>query len=267
MSPDHQPQILWQAHPSIGPNQLRVTTLIHDKPRLHPEVQAAIEEKAASKKIARNGTLASLVEFESSATGLHITTGLTNYVTQVGINANYQDPRISRHPDSLRHGSLVLSALVISSDGFIVLGNRPMGKDHTIPGIIGGTANRDEKTGPLTEGVHYFNLINSEVEEELGVHPDETLTALLALLINPLSGRPLLLFLSKSSLSKSQVSQRFSEGGNKAEHESLYFLPADIDSVKAFLKQHPSDLSTTLATIDALSFYLLHYEQIRQAAI
>lgn len=253
-------EILWYKFPPIGSGELKVKTLVGYKPKLHPDTIEAMKEKLAKTTIKHDGILASFLGIDPTKEGLQLRTGLTHYSTQVGINVNWRDPRIQRHPDSLYHGGIVLSSIILTSDCHIILGNRPV-DDHTIPGIIGGTANRDEIVGPLTEGIHYFNLMNSEINEELGL---ESENKLVALLVNQNSGRPLLLFLTHIKFNKTEVLELFQEKGNKSEHPSLYSLPTDKKSVRTFLRQHPNDSLTTLATIDALSFYLEHYDEIQK---
>ena len=239
-------EVLWASSHPIGPENLTLKVVIDDAPNLPPDI--IIPE------ISGNKQMLGLIAVTGTSENPVLTTKLTDYRNHVGTNlnqGNFEKIRAT-HPELLANG-IVVCSLIFTSDNRLVLGNRMNG----LPGVIGGTLNTDEKR-PMTYSYHLFMHMEDEIQEELGWSENEfesASTRLLGIVLNGKKLRPLLVFVTSTSLTSDEINQIFNDRGNKEEHTGLIFLENTPQNLSQFLADHPNDASTTLATLDSLKLY------------
>jgi len=213
----------------FGPHQ--VYAWLMDEPFDPGEEAAAAIEAEWTSRLAEtearggvlfDGPLARLASWEVSGGTLRLGLQLTGYKTFVG--TNLRDPSL---PAERRADPLGNSAVILTSDGKIVLGRRS-GRVHGHPGLlhcIGGHV----EPGRRADGglIDTFADIVDEVTEELNVEPGQIREMVcLGLLRDSASRQPEQIFTCKLDMAFAQLRPRGEE------HDELVALdnsPAGID--------------------------------------
>ncbi len=181
-----------------------------------------------------NSRLARLVRADASTTGLHLRLGDTCYRDFLGTNV-FNAPEVARLNPAFLADAVGTSSIVLTSDGFLVLGRRSdrvalhAGYLHTFGGML-------EAADRRADGYDLFGGVRREVMEELGVGESEIGGVVLTGLARDRAIRqPEILFDLCLSLTRAELSARFHPGLSDGEHTAIEFLPDDPEAIVRFL--------------------------------
>ena len=181
-----------------------------------------------------NGRVGRLVGLEAADTSLRLTIGETNYREFLGTNL-FHAAEVTRIDAAFRADALGTSALVLTSDGFAVLGLRSRnvayhaGWLHTLGGLL-------EEADWTAQGYDLRASMYRELKEEVGVEAAEISDmALTGLVRDRAISQPELLFDVAVRMTRGQIRARF-EARNDAEHTDLVFVPDDPQGAAEFLR-------------------------------
>ena len=146
----------------------------------NPEIEKLIEhawaeqsrQAAGDGRNLFNGRLCRLINCETQGDTLQITLGEVSYKEVVGTNYTNAQLRYVHGPEVLAN-PLGVSAAVVSSDGYVVLGRRSRkvffhgGRVHPVAGTVDPPARPDQVPDP-------FDAMQTEIAQELGMSADAT---------------------------------------------------------------------------------------------
>lgn len=197
------------------------------------EVESAIAQEEG--RMLYNGRLGRLAGLEASVTMLTLKLGPTNYRDFLGTNL-FHAADVSRIGSVLRADALGISGLVLTSDGFAVLGVRGRkvvfhaGYVHTFGGLL-------EDGDRKPEGYDLIGSLRRELQEELGLSHSEikhiTVTGMVrdrAIL------QPELVFDVLTQCTRAELAARF-DPKSDPEHTEWVFVADDPEAAVEFLRQ------------------------------
>ena len=189
-----------------------------------------------------NSRLARLVRAEASAPRpcsllgrtVHLRLGDTCYRDFLGTNV-FNAAKVARINPAFLADAVGTSSIVLTSDGFLVLGRRSdrvtlhAGYLHTFGGML-------EAADRRADGYDVFGGVRREVIEELGVGESEIGSVVLTGLARDRAIRqPEILFDLGLTLTRAELSARFHPGLSDGEHTAIEFLPDDPEAIVRFL--------------------------------
>jgi 8-oxo-dGTP pyrophosphatase MutT (NUDIX family) len=160
--------------------------------------------------------------------------GDTCYRDFLGTNL-FNAAKVARINPAFLADAVGTSSIVLTSDGFLVLGRRSdrvafhAGYMHTFGGMLEAA---DRRTG----GYDLFGGLKREVMEELGVCEGEIGSVVLTGLARDRAIRqPEMLFDLGVTLTRMELSARFHPGLSDGEHTAIEFVPDDPEAIIRFL--------------------------------
>ena len=257
----------------------QVAVEMSDVPRSSdPVVERAIDE-AWGRELERakregtllyDGRLGRLIQAEATTTGVRFRLGHTSFREFIGTHVAHMEGTAIVGAEHLAN-PLGISALPITTDGFIVLGRRGFGVRvhggclHPFGGMLEAADLRPDGSYDI------FGSAARELGEELGLAGDEiTELAIVGLIRDRALDQPELVFDASLRLSRSQLEAKFDGDFSDAEHTRIEFVPDDRASFVPFLAD--ADLVTPVA-LGALLVHGRHrwgtlwFESITKSAI
>jgi hypothetical protein len=222
----------------------QLTQMFSDAPRPStPALDALIARTwEASRSLAQaddtllfNGRLIRLMRASADRNTLHLELGSTDYRDFCGTNIHNAHSIALDQPESLAN-PLGISAIPVTSDGWIVLGRRGEGVAfhaghlHTIGGIV-------EQADRRADGeVDVFGAVLRELAEELCVRSEEIeRLAIEALVRDREILQPELLFEVGLSVSREDLCGRFDRQATGQEHSAIEFILDEPEAILPFL--------------------------------
>ena len=213
------------------------------------------EQLAAARRDGRwlvNGRLCRLIECQAGNGVLHLTLGEVSYKEFVGTNLTNAPLRYVHGPEVLAN-PLGVSAAIVSSDGFLLLGRRSRlvfthgGRLHPIAGIV----QPPDVAGNLPNP---FQAIAEEIEEELGL-PGEALrlSECLGMIRDKQIVQPELIFDVRVDAGEAEIRRSAAGAADALEHEEIVATRDQPGAVVAFVREHAGELTSA-----ALAMLLLH---------
>lgn len=182
-----------------------------------------------------NGRVGRLITLEPSKSALHFVLGETCFRDFLGTNLFHADEVARINPVFLAD-ALGISALIITRDGFLVLGRRSRKvlfhaeHLHTFGGLL-------EDADRTPQGYDLVGSARRELGEELGVTTGEATSMMVTGLVRDRAIlQPELVFDVNVTLTHSDLKDRF-EARHDDEHTALEFIVDEPDSLVAFLRQ------------------------------
>src|SRR5882724_1776693 len=164
---------------------------------------------------------------------LILRTSLTSYSEFLGTNLSHPD-----WPDSSLANPIGVSGIVLTEDGYLVLGVRAanLGEYCGYIDTIGG--NLSPTLHVTNDEIDPFKAFSSEVEEELSIESGQIRSQLLTgLWRNAETMRPELVFRANVSADRISVGQRGHE------HTELIFLSSTPADIIEFCRQHAAEMT------------------------
>jgi len=196
-----------------------------------------------------NGLVATFEQAEKVGDQLKVSLGMTDFKAFYGTNlSNYQ----ALPPDQLANAIAVCGA-VLTSDHTILMGkrSRKVAEGQEQWHVIGGTLELGESEynsaiikcvehprQPLKLSLNPFSRMITELEEELGINPDDLINiSCLGIGVNLSIWKPEFLMMVISSLSSAQLLECKDHALNQGEHTEIVAVP--IEDIKDFVYTHP----------------------------
>lgn len=226
-----------------GCERSQVVSEWRDEPRsTTPAVEAVIAriweaEQAVAELGGRrlfNGKLIRLIESRADANTLTLVLGPTDYRDFLGTNLYHLRDLAASSPPALAD-ALGVSAVVVTRDGFLVLGRRS-DRVHFHSGYLhpfGGMVEEADRRGAAFD---VFGAILRELGEELGVRADEIAEIhLLGLVRDRAIRQPELCFETTVALTREELFVRFRALDSNEEHAGLEFVRDEPEAILPFL--------------------------------
>jgi len=204
----------------------------HNVPR---DMQLEIEkfwDKVKNKNL-HNGRLARLDSWSVENNILQLNLSITDYRTLL-----YSNQRIKRITEKWGNkyisNALGISAVVITNDNFIILMRRSK--------LVGEYPDRIDVFGGHIDITHDNKLIGiyhsmlTELEEELGVLPDEVDLKCIGLIKNIQNQKPELIFTAQSNMIVKELINKSQNAYDRFEIAKLIILPNIKDVLSSFLR-------------------------------
>lgn len=221
----------------------QVTCTWHDTPRSttaanEADLAAVWEaEQAVARQEGRtlyNGALARLIRAHVEPGGLRLDLGPTCYRDFLGTNLNHAG-RTRAVDASALADPVGVSAIVVTSDGFLTLGRR----SHRVAyhgGLLhpfGGMLEQADRIGGTFD---VFAAVLREIREETGLRAAELADPVLVALVRDRAiHQPELLFDVEVQVAREQLAARFAALPLDQEHTAVEFVADDPDAALAFL--------------------------------
>lgn len=203
-----------------------------------------------------NGPLARLVEYRHNGQGLDLTFAPVSYKEFHGTNQSHANVRYLHGPDVLAD-PLGVSAALITSDGFIMLGRRSKRlfqyaeRIHPIGGMVEPSCSPATGSGI---GTNTFGSMLKELREETSIGSREVAgISLLGLVRDKHTVQPELIFDISLAVDARRVKCGAAEAEDAAEHTEMIPLRNHPAAVVTFMEQNFSQLTPV-----ALATLLLH---------
>lgn len=229
------------------PGQIQISWTDSSRPTI-PEVEAVINREWAN-ALSRpgihlfDGPMCRMESFQASGGRLHLNLSRTSYRIFYGTNMHHPE-LADRHGQAILANSVGLSALLLSADGFAIMGRRNQ-KVAYYPGRVHPFA------GCLEPGekVDVFDEILREFREELSLSKPDFDELLCTGIAEDRSLRqPEIIFLARSKQTREQIESRL----DPSEHVGIWHTPATAESVANALQ---SGEQFTPVAIAALMLY------------
>ena len=226
----------------FSPRQVQVVLRPGDP--LDPERQQIIERHweaelaiaSAEQRVLYDGALLGVRAFETRGGVLKLTLAPTSYKEFLATNLD-RAARPFASTGAFRSDALGVSALPVTSDGFLVLGLRGRGVAFHAGWVhlIGGMA---EPSDVRADGaIDLFASVIREACEELSVRPDEVTDATATAIVRDVSiMQPELIFACTLITPSNELERRLIATKSNSEHERLIFVPDEPDDVARFLR-------------------------------
>ena len=205
-----------------------------------------------------NGPLARLVEYRPNGHGLDLTFAPVTYKEFHGTNQSHANVRYLHGPDVLAD-PLGVSAALITSDGFIMLGRRSerliqyADRIHPIGGMVEPPLAQAAGIG-IGIGINTFAAMLKELREETSIGDREVAgISLLGLVRDKHTVQPELIFDISLSADACRVKCGAAEAEDASEHTEMIPLRNHPAAVVTFMEQNFSQLTPV-----ALATLLLH---------
>lgn len=209
------------------------------------EVESALAQDGA--RTLYNGQIGRLTGIVSSDSNLTLKLGPTNYRDFLGTNL-FHAADVSRLGGRLLADPLGISGLVLTRDGFVVLGVRGRkvvfhaGHVHTFGGLL-------ENADRAPAGYDLIGSLRRELNEEMGlVEPDITSVTVTGLVRDRLILQPELIFDVLTRLSRAELVARF-DPVSDLEHTEWIFVADDPDALVEFLRKKRSITAVAKAAL------------------
>ncbi|HPG41909.1 MAG TPA: hypothetical protein PLP19_05265 [bacterium] len=208
-------------------------------PVFHPlpaEMQQNIElywNRIRNRKHLFNGLLLRLDSWSVDANTLLLNTSITDYRTLMYTNSHARLIAENWGINCFAR-ALGISALVVCRDQFMVLMRRSnqVGEYRNCIDVFGGHVGMDEKSINLDIRQAMFK----ELEEELGLLPDDVNLTSSGLIQCNAHSKPELLFTASTSLSVREIIDKSNRARDRFEYTSIVIIPADDCTLAGFLR-------------------------------